>query len=103
MPSWFVILAPPEVLNPTAGAASQLKYGIHYSCAEQHTNGRTPMIEAPKSRKYGDSRLKLLLAPATIGPTASATSNTTVLATMVRVWDAGFAIVADTVPELAPK
>ena len=68
-----------------------------------HKRPHADDYEAPKSRKYGDSRLKLLLAPATNGPTASATSNTTVLATMVRVWDAGFAIVADTVPELAPK
>ena len=49
------------------------------------------------------SRVKGYTAPATNGLAARGVPNTTLLATMVRVWDAGFAILADTVPELDPK
>ena len=49
------------------------------------------------------SHVKPYAVPATSGPAARALPNTTLLATTVRVWDARFALVADTVPELAPK
>ncbi len=41
------------------------------------------------------SRVKEYTAPATNGLAARGVPNTTLLATMVRVWDAGFAIAAN--------
>ena len=48
------------------------------------------------------SHVKAYAVPATNGLPARAVPNTTLLALTVRVWDAGFAIVAETVP-VAPK
>ena len=49
------------------------------------------------------SHVKAYGVPATNGLAARAVPNTTLLATTLRVWLAGFAMIADTVPELAPK
>ena len=95
---------PSRSLEPDCRRGVRIKYGIHCSRAEQHTGGRTPMMTRRRCREwYGDSRLKVLLAPATNGPAASAASNTTLLALTVRVSDPRFALVADTSPEIAPK
>ena len=48
------------------------------------------------------SHVKAYAVPATNGLPARAVPNTTLLALTVRVWDAGFAIVAESVP-VAPK
>ena len=49
------------------------------------------------------SHVKAYAVPATSGLPARAVPNTTLLATTLRVRGAGFSMVADTVPKLAPK
>jgi len=90
---------PSNCLNSTAQLASDgnMRGVIHGSA---RGGGGCKLASTKRA-----SHVKEYAVPATSGPAARAVPvpNTTLLALTVRVWDAASKMVADSVPELAPK
>ena len=88
---------PSNCLNSTAQLASNgnMRGVIHGSA---RGGGGCKLASTKRA-----SHVKEYAVPATSGPAASSVPNTTLLATTVRVWDAGFVMVAATMPESAPN